>query len=176
MIQKCIEANPAKFARYAKVATVIGWVLLITSGVMLLPTLFRYCRVVRQWNNPGIVLFQIITPTFFGMFFLLLGQFLKYELGLEKQPGWFFRNGVIILRGYAAVVIGAIILQYAMLIVSLVRNNSSFGSIFLSSFSMHLFSMLNIAKVLLFWGLAEVTKMMMGEIRKKGDTTPNMHS
>ena len=176
MIQKCIEANPAKFSRYAKVATVIGWVLLIASGVMLLPTLFQYFRVVRQWNMLGIVLFKIITPAFFGMLFLLLGQFLKYELGLEKQHGWFFRNGFIILRVYAAVVIGVIISQYAMLIGSLVQNNGSFVRIFLSSLSMNLFSMLNIARVLLLWGLAEVVKMMMGEIRKQEDTAPDMHS
>jgi len=176
MIQKCIEANPAKFARYAKIATVIGWVLLIAPAVMMLPTLFQYFRVVSQWNRLWFVLLQIITPAFFGMFFLLLGQFLKYELGLEKQPGWFFRNGSNILRGYAAVAIGVIILQSALLIFEFVQNNSSFGRTFLSSFSMYLFHLLSIAKVLLLWGLAGVAKMMMNEIRKKGDATPNMHS
>ena len=166
MIQKCIEANPAKFAMYAKVATVIGWILLIASAVLLLHTLFQYNRIVRQWHRLWFVLLQTISPAIFGMFFLLLAQFLKYELGLEKQPGWFFRNGSSILRIYAAVVIGGVIFQYALYIVSLLQNKSSFRLLLSMSI---FFNMINIAKALLLWALAGVVKMMMDEIRNKGD-------
>lgn len=127
MLKKCIEANPAKFTMYAKVATIIGWVILIAAGVMLLPTLFLYCRATHWWNGlwPGIT--RIVTPAFFGTVFLLLAQFLKYELGLDKQPGWFFRNGCIILRCYAALVLVVIISQYITMIYFFVWSNSSFG-------------------------------------------------
>lgn len=162
MIQKCIEANPAKFARYAKVATIVGWILLIASVVMLLPTLFQYHRIVRHWYKLWYGVIQIVHPAFFSMFFLLLGQFLKYELGLEEQPGWFFRNGGILLRIYAAVIIGGIIIQYTMMITSLVQTNRH---VVLLSI-INIFHLVNIAKVLLLWGLAGVVKMMMDEIHK----------
>jgi len=167
MIQQCIEANRAKFTMYAKVAMVIGWVLLIFSAVFLLPCLFKLWRLRTLWYG----MLQIITPAFFGMFFLVLGQFLKYELGLEKQPGWFFRKGYCILRCYAAVIIAMIVLQYAMLVISLVQKDNSFGRMFLSSVSMIIVYMSNIIKVLLLWGLAGAAKMMMGEIYKKEDVT-----
>jgi len=170
MLKKCIEANPAKFAMYAKVATIIGWVILIAAGVMLLPTIFQYYRIMRHWSRFCQGIIQIINPIFFGMVFLLLAQFLKYELGLDKQPGWFFRNGCIILRCDAALILFIIIFQCVLMIGSLVRSNGPLGDIFLAFFSMSLFYILQIAEMALLLGLAEVTKMMMAQIRKDQET------
>lgn len=172
MIHECIEANRDKFVRYEKIATVIGWVLLIGSAVIILPTLYQYGRILEKSAVQRNIFLQFIHfsliniyPAFSGMFFLMLGQFIKYELGPESQPGWFFRNGSVILRTYAAVFIGLIIIKYVGIISNIGR--SSLGDILLALVTPNRTIILYISKALFFWGLATVVKLMMDEIRKK---------
>ena len=174
MIHECIEANRDKFVRYAKIATVIGWVLLIGSAVIILPTLYQYGRILEKSAVQRNIFLQFIHfsliniyPAFSGMFFLMLGQFIKYELGPESQPGWFFRNGSVILRAYAAVFIGLIIIKYVGIISNIGRNGSSLGDILLALVTPNRTIILYISKALFFLGLATVVKLMMDELRKK---------
>ena len=97
----------------------------------------------------------------------MLGQFLRYELGLEA--GWFLRNGVIILRIYAAVAVGFLIVQLAGAIVAIPQ----MGKRPLSLASFHLYwIVLGVVKVSLLWEAASMLKMMMNGTRE--NTRPNV--
>jgi hypothetical protein len=159
MIQECIEKNRDTIARWAKWMMIVGWVLLITVLVILPFSMVRLSLVssIQPHNLLVFVVYRIISPAFFGLLFLVLGQFLKYEVGLEKQAGWFLRNGVIILRVYAALIIGFIIFQLASSIIIITK---------LSKYSLWLTEplfpiMLSVPKVLLLWGAASMLKMMI---------------
>ena len=171
MIHECIEANRDKFVRYAKIAAVIGWVLLFISAVLMIPTIFSYGRI--GYSITGLALLnyiflKFITPAFFGMCCLLLGQFLECELGSEERPGWFFRNGSVILRVYAIVFIGIIIFKDVKYMYYFIKYLDSPEYTYIAT--LVLMIMFSIAKVLLLWGLATVVKLMMDEIRKKRRT------
>ena len=157
MIQECIEKNRDTIARWAKRMMIVGWVLLINVLVILSLSMFWLSWPSSIWRLLSSVVLQIINPVFFGLLFLVLGQFLQYELGLEKQAGWFLRNGVIILRVYAAVIVGFTILQLAASML----NQSLWLAV------LHLcWVVLGVAKVLLLWGAASMLKMMMSGMRE----------
>ncbi|MHC4455798.1 MAG: hypothetical protein ACYS0I_01720 [Planctomycetota bacterium] len=164
MIQECIEKNRDTIARWAKRMMIVGEVLLITVPVILLFSVIQLSWAPSIWGSFSFVVMRIISPVFFGLLFLVLGQFLQYELGLEKQAGWFLRNGVIILRVYAAVIIGFIIFQLATSIVA-VPQMSKQQSLWFAGH--HLYSVvLGVAKVLLLWGAASMLKMMISGMRE----------
>jgi len=156
MIQECIEKNRDTIARWAKWMMIVGWVLLITVPIILSLSMIplSWASGMAIWSSISFVVLRIISPAFFGLLFLLLGQFLQYELGLEKRVGWFLRNGVIILRVYAAVIIGFII-------PSIVAMPISKQSLWLAIYHLH-----SVAKVLLLWGAASMLKMMMSGMRE----------
>ena len=165
MIQEYIEKNRDTIARWAKRMLIVGWVLLFTGLVILLLSLsvIQLSRASSIWSSLSFVVLRIISPVFFGLLFLVLGQFLRYELGLEKQAGWFLRNGVSILRVYAAVIVGFMILQLAASIVHIPQMSKQ--SLWLAG--NYLYSVvLGVAKVLLLWGAASMLKMMMSEMRE----------
>ena len=163
MIQECIEKNRDAIARWAKRMMIVGWVLLITVPVILSLSLIQLSWASISWSSLAFVVLRIMSPVFFWLLFLVLGQFLQYELGLEKQAGWFLRNGVIILRVYAAIIVGFMILQLAVSIAYLPQMGKQV--LFLAG---HYLSwvVLNVAKVLLLWGAASMLKMMMSEMRE----------
>ena len=163
MIQECIEKNRDTIARWAKRMMIVGWVLLINVLVILSLSMFWLSWPSSIWRLLSSVVLQIINPVFFGLLFLVLGQFLQYELGLEKQAGWFLRNGVIILRVYAAVIAGFVILQLAASFVAIPQMSKQ--SLWLAG---HYLSsiVLDVAKVLLLWGAASMLKMMMSGMRE----------
>jgi len=154
MIQEYIEKNRDTIAILAKRMMIVGWVLLITVPIILSLSLIRLSWASSTWRSLLFAVLRIISPAFFGLLFLVLGQFLQYELGLEKRVGWFLRNGVIILRVYAAVIIGFII-------PSIVAMPMSKQSLWLAVYHLH-----SVAKVLLLWGAASMLKMMMSQIRE----------
>ncbi|MHC4455793.1 MAG: hypothetical protein ACYS0I_01695 [Planctomycetota bacterium] len=165
MIQECIEKNRDTIARWVKWMMIVGWVLLIIVPVILLLSVIQLSWAPSIWSSLSFSLvLRIIGPVFFGLLFLVLGQFLQYELGLEKQAGWFLRNGVIILRVYAAVIIGYIILQLAMSIVA-IPPLSIQQFLWLAN---HYISWVvpSVAKVLLLWGAASMLKMMISGMRE----------
>jgi hypothetical protein len=165
MIQEYIEKNRDTIARWAKRMMIVGWVLLITVLVTLSLSVIQlsWASGMAIWSSISFVVLRIISPAFFGLLFLLLGQFLQYELGLEKKAGWFLRNGVIILRVYAAVIVGYIILLLPASIFSI--QSMSKQSLLLAGH--YLFSfVLSVPKVLLLWGAASMLKMMMSGMRE----------
>jgi len=158
MIQECIEKNRDTIARWAKRMMIVGWVLLIIVPIILSLSLIRLSWPSSTWHLLSFVamrIISIISPVFFGLLFLVLGQFLQYELGLEKRAGWFLRNGVIILRVYAAVIVGFIIPS----IVAILPMSKQ--SLWLAVYHLH-----SAAKVLLLWGAASMLKMMMSGMRE----------
>lgn len=158
MIHECIEKNRDTIARWAKWMMIVGWVLLVTALVMLSLSVIQLSLASSTailHKLPFIVL-RFISPVFFGLLFLLLGQFLQYELGLEKRAGWFLRNGVIILRVYAAVIVGYTILYLAPLIFKTSQQHLWLTGHYL----------LGVPKVLLLWGAASMLKMMMSGMRE----------
>ncbi len=163
MIQECIEKNRDTIARWAKWMMIVGWVLLITVPMILSLSMIwiRLSWSLSIWRSLLFSVLRIISPAFFGLLFLVLGQFLQYELGLEKQAGWFLRNGVSILRIYAAVIGGFIILRLAWFAISHLSKQSLWlAGYYLSSV------VLGMAKVLLVWGAASMLKMMMSGMRE----------
>lgn len=163
MIQECIEKNRDTIARWAKRMMIVGRVLLFTVLVILSLSVIRLNRAPSIWSSLSFVVLGIISPVFFGLLLLVLGQFLQYELGLEKQAGWFLRNGVIILRVYAAVIVGFLILQLASSIVAILQMGKQF--LWFAGQYLHLV-VLSVAKVLLLWGAASMLKMMMSGMRE----------
>jgi len=163
MIQECIEENRDTIARWAKRMMIVGRVLLFTVLVILSLSVIRLNRAPSIWSSLSFVVLGIISPVFFGLLLLVLGQFLQYELGLEKQAGWFLRNGVIILRVYAAVIVGFLILQLASSIVAILQMGKQF--LWFAGQYLHLV-VLSVAKVLLLWGAASMLKMMMSGMRE----------
>ena len=159
MIQECIEKNRDTIARWAKRMMIVGGVLLITVPVILSLSVIRLSWASGIWHSLLFAVLRIISPAFFGLLFLVLGQFLQYELGLEKRAGWFLRNGVIILRVYAAITVGFIILPLAGSIVGILQMNNQ--SLWLAVYHLH-----SVAKVLLLWGAASMLKMMMSGMRE----------
>jgi hypothetical protein len=159
MIQECIEKNRDTIARWPKWMMIVGWVLLVTMSVIL-PLAIVQSRALGIRRSLELVVWRITSPVFFGLLFLVLGQFLQYELGLEKQAGWFLRNGVIILRVYAAVIVGFLILQFAASIPQMSKQPLSLAFHYLY------LVVLNVAKVLLLWGAASMLKMMMSGMRE----------
>jgi len=157
MIQECIEKNRDTIARWAKWMMIVGWILLITALVILPLSMVQLSRAPGIWSLLSFAVLQIISPAFFGLLFLVLGQFLQYELGLEKQVGWFLRNGVIILRVYAAVIVGFVILQLAA--------SMSKQSLWLGVYYLY-WVVPGVAKVLLLLGAASMLKMMMSGMRE----------
>jgi hypothetical protein len=155
MIQECIEKNRDTIARWAKRMMIVGWVLLITVPMILSLSLIRFSWPSSIWRLLLFAVLRIISPAFFGLLFLVLGQFLQYELGLEKRAGWFLRNGVIILRVYAAITVGFIIPS----IVAIPPMSKQ--SLWLAVYHLH-----SVAKVLLLWGAASMLKMMMSGMRE----------
>ena len=163
MIQECIEKNRDTIARWPKRMMIVGGVLLITALVILSLSVIRLGWASSIWSSLSFVVLQIINPVFFGLLFLVLGQFLQYELGLEKQAGWFLRNGVIILRVYAAAIVGFTILQLAVTIVAIPQMSKQ--SLWLAVHQLY-WVVLGVAKVLLLWGAASMLKMMMSGMRE----------
>jgi len=163
MIQECIEKNRDTIARWAKRMMIVGGVLLITVPVILSLSVGQLSWASLIWSSLSFVVLRIISPVFFGLLFLVLGQFLRYELGLDKKAGWFLRNGVIILRVYAAVIGGFIILQLAASIVAIPQMSKQ--SLWLAGHYLCLV-VLGVAKVLLLWGAASMLKMMMSGMRE----------
>ena len=155
MIQECIEKNRDTIARWAKRMMIVGWVLLITVPMILSLSMIRLSWPSSTWRSLSFVVLRIINPVFFGLLFLVLGQLLRYELGLEKRAGWFLRNGVIILRVYAAVIVGFIIPS----IVAILPMSKQ--SLWLAVYHLH-----SVAKVLLLWGAASMLKMMISGMRE----------
>jgi len=160
MIQECIEKNRDTIARWAKWMMIVGWVLLITVPMILSLSMIqiRLSWSLSTWSSLSFAVLRIISPAFFGLLFLVLGQFLQYELGLEKRAGWFLRNGVIILRVYAAVIVGFII-------PSIIAMPMSKQSLWLAVHHLY-WVVLSVAKVLLLWGAALMLKMMMSGMRE----------
>ncbi len=159
MIQECIEKNRDTIARWAKWMMIVGWILLITVPMILSLSVIQLSWASSIWSLLSFVVLVIIRPVFFGLLFLVLGQFLQYELVLEKQAGWFLRNGVIILRVYAAVIVGFIILQLAVSIAATPQMSWLAGH--------YLYSVVvGVAKVLLLWAAASMLKMMMSGTRE----------
>ena len=155
MIQECIEKNRDTIAILAKRMMIVGWVLLITVPMILSLSMIRLSWPSSTWRSLSFVVLRIINPVFFGLLFLVFGQFLQYELGLEKRAGWFLRNGVIILRVYAAVIVGFIIPS----IVAILPMSKQ--SLWLAVYHLH-----SVAKVLLLWGAASMLKMMISGMRE----------
>ena len=163
MIQEYIEKNRDTIARWAKRMMIVGWILLFTALVILSLSVIRLNWAPSTWRSLSFGVLRIISPVFFGLLLLVLGQFLQYELGLEKQAGWFLRNGVIILRVYAAVIVGFTI----PLIVALVANPPmSKPSLGLAVLWRIYWIVLGVAMVLLLWGAASMLKMMMSGMRE----------
>ena len=163
MIQECIEKNRDTIARWAKRMMIVGWVLLINVLVILSLSMFWLSWPSSIWRLLSSVVLQIINPVFFGLLFLVLGQFLQYELGLEKRAGWFLRNGVIILRVYAAVIVGFTIPLIVALVANPPMSKPSLGLAVL----WRIYSIvLGVAMVLLLWGAASMLKMMMSGMRE----------
>ncbi|UCC23276.1 MAG: hypothetical protein JSW23_04275 [Planctomycetota bacterium] len=119
MIQEYIEKNRDSIAILAKRMVIAGWVLLITVPVVILSSLIQLSRASNICSPLSSVVLRIISPVFLGLLLLVFGDFLRYEIGLEKQASWFLRNGVIILRVYAAVIIGFLIPQLARVFVAI---------------------------------------------------------
>ena len=163
MIQECIEKNRDTIARWAKRMMIVGRVLLFTVLVILPLSVIQLSRTPSIWSWLSSVVVLIISPVFFGLLFLVLGQFLQYELGLEKQAGWFLRNGVSILRVYAAVIVGVIILRLAGAIFAILQMSKQ--PLWLAGHYLY-FVVLGVAKVLLLWGAASMLKMMMNGMRE----------
>jgi hypothetical protein len=168
VIQEYIEKNRDSVAILAKRMMIAGWVLLITVPVILLSSVIQLSRAPNIFSRLSFVVLRISSPVFLGLLLLLLGQFLRYEIGLEKQAGWFLRNGVIILRVYAAVIIGFLIPQLAGAIGAFSQMRRWY-----SSLSLYLYLIvLAVVKVLLLWGAASMLKMMMSGTHE--NTRPNV--
>lgn len=162
MIQEYIEQNRDSVAVLAKRMMIAGWVLLITVPVILLSSVIQLSRAPNICStlmcSPLLfVVLRITSPVLLGLLLLVLGQFLRYEIGLEKQGGWLLRNGVIILRVYAAVIIGFLIPQLAGAIAAIPHMRRGYLSL---SFYLYLI-VVAVVKVLLLWGAASMLKMMM---------------
>ena len=157
MIQECIEKNRDTIARWPKRMMIAGWILLFVVLVILSLHVIQLSLAPSILGSLSAIIIGIISPAFFGLLFLVLGQFLQYELGLEKQAGWFLRNGVIILRVYAAVIVGFTILQLAASMLN--------QSLWLAVLH-RCWVVLGVAKVLLLWGAASMLKMMMSGMRE----------
>jgi len=169
MIQEYIEKNRGRIAILAKRMMIVGWVLLITVLVTLSLSVIQlsWTSGMAVLGSLSVAVLRIISSVFFGLLFLVLGQFLQYELGLEKKAGWFLRNGVIILRVYAAVIVGYIILQLASIVaIPQMSKRPLWLSFYLCGI------VLKVAKVLLLWGAASMLKMMMNGMRE--NTQPNV--
>jgi hypothetical protein len=163
MIQECIEKNRDTISRWANWMMIVGWILLITVPVILSLSVTRLSCASSVCGPRSLVVLLIIRPVFFGLLFLVLGQFLQYELGLEKQAGWFLRNGVVILRVYAAAIVGFIILQLASLIVAIPQMGKQ--SLWLAGRYLCMV-VVDVAKVLLLCGAALMLKMVMRGMRE----------
>ena len=162
MIQEYIEKNRDSIAILAKRMMIAGWLLLITVPVMLLFSLIQLSRASYLSSLLLSLVLRIIFPVFLGLLLLVLGQFLRYEIGLEKQAGWFLRNGVIILRVYAAVIVGVIITQLAGAIIAIPHMRRWYLSLSIYPYLI----VLGVVKVLLLWGAASMLKMMMSGTRE----------
>jgi len=169
MIQEYIEKNRDTIAILAKRMMIAGWVLLITVPVILSFSVIRLSWASNIWSSFSFVVLRIISPVFLGLLLLVLGQFLRYELGLEKQAGWFLKNGVIILRVYAAVIVGFLIPQLAAAIVAIPQMSKQ--PLSLASSCLY-WIVLGVVKVLLLWGAASMLKMMMSGTSE--NTRPNV--
>jgi len=167
MIQEYIEKNRDTIAILAKRMMIAGWILFITVPVILPFAVIQLNWALNTWTSLSIVVLRIISPVFLGLLLLVLGQFLRYELGLEA--GWFLRNGVIILRVYAAVIVGSLIPQLPWLIVP-VSNISKWPLLLTSSYICWI--VLVVVKVLLLWGAATMLKTMMSGTLE--NTRPNV--
>jgi hypothetical protein len=168
VIQEYIEKNRDSIAILAKRMIIAGWVLLITVPMILLSSVIQLSRASNIYSPLSFVVLRIISPVFLGLLLLVLGQFLRYGLGLEKQAGWFLRNGVIILRVYAAVIIGFLIPQLAGAIVAIPHMRKWYLSL-----SLYLYLIVVcVVKVLLLWGAASMLKVMMSGTHD--DTRPNV--
>ncbi|MBN2456202.1 MAG: hypothetical protein JXB29_06680, partial [Sedimentisphaerales bacterium] len=143
--------------------------LLITVPVILLFSVIQLSWASNIWIWLSSVVLRIIGPVFLGLLLLVLGQFLRYEIGLEKQTGWFLRKGVVILRIYAAVIIGFVILQLAGAIFAIPQMSKR--SLYLASLYLNLV-VLGVVKVLLLWAAASMLKIMMSGTRE--NTQPNV--
>lgn len=162
MIQEYIEKNRDSIAILAKRMMIAGWLLLITVPVMLLFSLIQLSRASYLSSLLLSLVLRIILPVFLGLLLLVLGQFLRYEIGLEKQAGWFLRNGVIILKLYAAVIVGFLITQLAGAIIAIPHMRRWYLSLSIYPYLI----VLGVAKVLLLWGAASMLKMMMSQMRE----------
>jgi len=169
MIQEYIEKNRDTIAILAKRMMIAGWVLLITVPVILSFSVIQLSWASNIWSSLLFVVLRIISPVFLGVLLLVLGQFLRYELGLEKQAGWFLRNGVIVLRVYAAVIVAFFIPQLAGAIVAIPQMSKRPLSIAIPYLY---WIVLSVVKVLLLWTAASMLKMMMSGTRE--NTGPNV--
>jgi len=168
VIQEYIEKNRDTIAILAKRMMIAGWVLLITVPVTLSFSVIQLSWASNIWSSLSYVVLRIISPVFLGGLLLVLGQFLRYEIGLEKQAGWFLRNGVIILRVYAAVIVGFLIFQLVGTIVAIPQMSKQPLSLSLYPYRI----VLGVVKVLLLWAAASMLTMMMGGTRE--NTRPNV--
>ena len=169
MIQEYIEKNRDTIAILAKRMMIAGWVLLITVPVVLSFSVIQLSWASNIGSWLSFVVLRIISPVFLGLLLLVLGQFLRYELGLEKQAGWFLGNGVIILRVYAAVIVGFLIIQLAGVIGAIPQMSKQPLSLALPYLY---WTVLGVVKVLLLWAAASMLKTMMSGTRE--NTRPNV--
>ena len=163
MIRELMETNREVIARLGKWAIAIGWILLAVMVVMLLPVANQCCQTLSVQSFFSVTILRIINPAFFALLFLVIGQFLSFTLEPHEQQGWFLRNGCMIFRIYAAVVVGGIIVGLALGIISAVQRSDV--SLWLILNPLVLVS--GVAKVLLLWGAATILRIMMDDMQNE---------
>lgn len=100
MLHPSIEKHRRGLNRFGRMIGIMGWLLVIVTGVWVSMKIGEYKTQVEKWDElkqEGFFLVMRITSTFFlGLFSIGLGQFIQFLLG-EKQPSRLLRYGHIVL-------------------------------------------------------------------------------
>ena len=106
MTQSFFDQNRFTFQKFARLAHLFGWGLLVTAGIHFILQIYVCAAEKFSWDMYARVILSGIKPIFFSAVILLISQFLRSLLNPRYQANWLFLNAPWVFRLYAAVLIG----------------------------------------------------------------------
>ena len=165
-----LAQNKSLLTFYGKVASIVGWVLLVAGSLWFLAFVFW----ILAYKDAAAELVHHILPALYantvyaitaflndfalpGLIALGLSQLLRFLLESENKGGWILRHGHWILYGFAIVIVGEVFLK--MLLMPETLDPEALGVLFVSPLLVP-----TLAKVLIAVGLGVVIKRMIAII------------
>ena len=159
-----IEKNRRLLKFYCVAARVIGWVLVILSAIPALLIPYIISGVFHEYPGGILPMLGALLEVLFGrlplgVIVLGVAQLIRYVSESKYQPGWLLRHGTGILYLFAVLKFVGSVVRYFFLIPEIEPVNSF-------SFEIKIYLLVDVAKILILIGLADILKRVMPVIEE----------